>query len=64
MKDRKIKTGEKDVDALYEAVRAYITNRKGTVVVIGGVALVQEDARKFNYGLMVRITGKRPTFKK
>ena len=58
---RKIKTGKDDTDILYEAVRAYIENRGGSVVVIGGIALVQESPLKYNYGLMVRVTGKKPT---
>ena len=59
---KKIKTGKKDIDILYEAVRTYIENRKGKVVVIGGIALVQEGIAKFNYGLIVRVTGKKPVF--
>jgi len=60
---KKISTGDKVVDNLYEAVREYIEARKGTVVVIGGIALTQESPLEFNYGVMVRITGKKPTIK-
>ena len=63
MKNRKISTGDEIVDKLYEAVRNYIEAKKGTVVVIGGIAIVQESPLKFNYGVMVRITGKKPTIK-
>jgi hypothetical protein len=58
---KKVETGDKLTDNLYEAVRAYIEARNGSVVVIGGVAIVEEGL-KFNYGLMVRITGKKPVF--
>jgi len=61
-KNKKISTGDKYTDKLYEAVRNYIESRKGSVVVIGGIAIVQESPLKFNYGLMVRITGKKPVF--
>ena len=61
---KKITTGDKTVDKLYEAVRDYIETRKGKVVVIGVIALINEGTAKFNYGLMIRITGKRPNFKK
>jgi hypothetical protein len=57
---KEIKTGDKYIDNLYKAVVDYIKNRGGSVVVIGGIALVQEDERKFNYGVMVRVTGKKP----
>ena len=60
---RKLNTGNRHVDALYKAVIKYVESRGGTAVVIGDIALVQEDPfRKFNYGVMVRITGKKPNF--
>jgi len=58
---KRIKTGNKITDKLYEAVRDYVESKGGTVAVIGGIALVQENPlQKFNYGVMVRITGKKP----
>ena len=60
--NRKIKTGSKTTDKLYEAVRDYIEERDGSVVIIGGIAIIDEGELKFNYGLMVRITGKKPIF--
>ena len=64
MKKRKIKTGNKIIDKLYEAVRDYIEEREGKVVMIGGVAVMSDSVGpKFNYSLLVRITGKRPVFK-
>ncbi len=60
----KIKTGSKDIDKLYEAVRDYIENREGSVAVVGGVAIVDEGISKYNYGLMIRVTGKKPKIKK
>lgn len=61
IKTRTIKTGNKIVDNLYNAVKKYVESKKGTVVVIGGIAIVQESPLKYNYGIMVRINGKRPT---
>ena len=50
-----------DTDVLYDAAIKYIKNRGGSALVIGGVALVTEPlAPKYNYGLMIRITGKKP----
>ena len=58
-----IKTGNKIIDKLYEAVRNYIESKGGSVVVIGGVQIVQMPGDlKFNWGLNVRITGKKPDF--
>ena len=57
----KIKTGDKTTDNLYEAVKKYVEKRGGSVLVIGGLALVKENPLlKYNYGVMVRITGKKP----
>lgn len=61
--NNKISTGDKNVDKLYEAVRNYVESKKGSVLVIGGIAIVQESPLKFNYGVMVRITGKKPIIK-
>ena len=61
-KERTIKTGDKSTDALYKAVVGYVKKRKGSVVVIGGIALVQEGPEKFKFGLMVRCVGKKPVF--
>jgi hypothetical protein len=62
-KVRRIRTGNKATDKLYEAVRSYVEGRGGSVLVIGGVALVDEGIGKYNYGVMVRVTGKKPMFK-
>ena len=59
-KNRKIKTGDKTMDNLYKAVQDYIEKRGGSVLIIGGIALVQESPLKYNYGLMLRVTGKKP----
>lgn len=61
--NKKIKTGNSTTDKLYEAVRNYIEERDGSVVIIGGIALVQEGPLEFNYGVMIRITGKKPVIK-
>ena len=58
---KKINTGDKTTSKLYEAVRDYIEARNGTVVVIRGIAIVQEGL-KFKYGLMIRVIGKKPEF--
>ena len=48
---------------LYKAVQEYIEAEGGSVVVIGGVSVIQEPADKpYKYFLAVRITGKLPTF--
>ena len=61
--NKKILTGNKKVDKLYEAVRDYVESKKGSVVVIGGISIVQmPDDLKFNYRLAVGITGKKPVF--
>ena len=60
---KEIKTGNKVTDELYEAVRNYIESKGGSVVVIGGIQIVQmPDDLKFNWGLNVRVTGKKPKF--
>ena len=60
---KKIKTGNKHTDKLYEAVRDYIEANKGTVVVIGGIAIMQEPHdSEYKYSLLVRIVGKKPNF--
>jgi len=60
---KKIKTGNKNIDRLYEAVVSYVNSGDGTVTVIGGIAIVQESPLKYNYGVMIRVTGKKPKFK-
>ena len=59
-KNKRIKTGDIVIDKLYEAVREYVEKNKGTVIVIGGIAVVRESSLKYNYGIMVRCTGKPP----
>ena len=64
MPNQKFKTGDKTINKLYEAVVAYIEKRGGKVMVIGGVAKMKEPTDlKFNYSLVIRITGKEPEFK-
>ena len=58
--EKKIKTGDKTRDNLYKAVQEYVEKRGGSALVIGGTALVQESPLKYNYGVMVRVTGKKP----
>lgn len=61
--NRKILTGDKKVDKLYKAVRDYIESKNGSVVVIGGISISRmPDDFKFNYRLVVGITGKKPVF--
>ncbi len=59
---KKVQTGDKVLDRLYAAAIAYTKKHGGTAVVVGGVALVQDSPLKYNYGIMVRMTGKPPTF--
>ena len=61
---KEIKTNDKVLDSLYKAVMKYVEKHGGTALIIGGVAIVQESPLEFNYGVMVRITGKKPVFKK
>lgn len=49
-------------DKLYNAVADYIKSNGGSVAVIGGIAIVDWGGAKLNYGLVVRITGKKPNF--
>ena len=58
----RINTGDAVVNRLYTAVRDYVEKHKGSAVVIGGISLVDEGRGPFNYGIMVRCTGKRPQF--
>ncbi len=60
---RRVKWGNDVTDKLLKAVVAYVEAHEGTVVVVGGIALVQEGPREFNYGIMVRCTGRLPVFK-
>jgi hypothetical protein len=55
---------DKTTEELYKATINYIKTNKGTVVVIGGIAIVDEGLGKYKYGLMIRIMGKKPIFKK
>ena len=62
--NKKIKWGKGVTDKLYKAVVGYVEANGGTAVVIGGIALVDEGTAKYNYGVMVRVTGKKPVFPK
>jgi hypothetical protein len=61
-KKKKIVTGNAILNRLYTAARDYVEEHEGSVVVIGGVALVDEGNNKF--GIMVRCLGKKPNFPK
>ena len=59
---KKINTGDKYTDALYSAVRNYIEEHGGKVVVIGGVSVMHGPTDyKYNFSLLVRFTGKKPS---
>ena len=50
-----------DTDKLYSAIRKYIENRGGKVIVIGGVEIAQYPGdRDFTYYIAVKITGRKP----
>ena len=56
-----IRTGDRITDNLYNAVRDYVEAKGGSVIVIGGIQIIQmPNDLKFNWGLNVRITGKKP----
>jgi len=58
---RIIKTGNKIIDKLYEATRNYIESKGGSVIVIGGMAIMTEpNDSRYNYSLVIRITGNKP----
>ena len=54
---------EKIIDKIYKSVIEYIEFYNGKVLVIGGIALVDEGMRN-KYGVMIRILGKKPIFRK
>lgn len=61
----KINTGDKTTDMLYEATRDYIKKKGGSVIVIGGIAIMKEPSDlKYNYSLVIRVTGKLPKLPK
>ena len=48
---------------LYRAVARYVKSKGGQVVVAGGVQIMQEPGDgDFRYGVVVRVTGRKPTF--
>ena len=58
-----VKTGNKKTDNLYKSVIEYIEKNNGKVIVIGGVSII-ELSGKYKYGLVIKITGKKPKFNK
>ena len=63
MNKKQIKTGDKNIDRLYQSVIDYVKKNKGSVDVIGGIAIVDEG-KKNKYGVMIRVLGRKPIFKK
>ena len=62
---KRIKTGDKIINKLYEAVRDYVNSRGGKVVVIGGIQTIQmPDDLEYNWGVNIRITGIKPNLTK
>lgn len=52
-------------DNFYKAVQKYIEEKGGKVVVIGGVGILkQPNDLKYNYSLVIKITGKTPKYEK
>lgn len=56
---REIDAGDPAVDRLYEAVVAYVEDRGGAVLVVGGIE-VQQRSRKYNFGINIRLMGRPP----
>lgn len=51
------------IDDLYKAAQAYVEGNGGKLAVIGGIQILQDDpTRKLNFGVVIRCTGKLPTF--
>ena len=51
-------------DELYKAVQKYVEANGGSVLVIGGVQLIQmPDSLKYNYTIGVKCTGVPPVFR-
>lgn len=63
VKRKRINTGNSTYNRLYTAVRDYVEKNGGTILVIGGTALIDEG-EKNKYGIMVRCFGKKPNFPK
>lgn len=54
--------GRDTVSRLYNSVIEYVEELGGSCIVIGGIAIVQEDPNENRFGIMVRVLGKKPTF--
>ena len=59
-KKTRISTGCSVTNRLYTAVRDYVEKNHGSVVVMGGIALVEEGQSPDHFGIMVRCLGKKP----
>ena len=56
-----VNRGSDVVDDLYAAVIAFVEERGGKAVVLGGISVLQWPTdRKFNFMIGVRVTGERP----
>ena len=60
-KQRFIKTGSKVVDALYTAVRNYVEESGGNILVLGGIEVqVWPEDRRGQFRVAVKCLGKKP----
>ena len=57
----RITTGNAILNRLYSSARDYVEAHKGSCVVVGGVAIVDEG-KPHSYGVMVRFLGRKPVY--
>ena len=62
---RDVLAGKRDpVSQLYRAVRRYVEHHNGSIIVIGGIQLIEmsEDGMRGKFAIGVKCLGKRPQF--
>jgi hypothetical protein len=56
--------GRDPTSQLYRAVLRYVTANGGSIVVIGGIQILEwPDSPSGNFSVVVRCTGRKPTYK-
>lgn len=61
---KRLITGRDPVDQLYRAVQRYVLANKGTLIVVGGISVMElpGDAEHSNFYICVKCTGGKPEF--